>query len=385
MKTRLGAARGQSPGGVLTVMGLYPIMTTAVAESAYILTSTPRPSVSVTIYDIAEEARVSIATVSRVLNDHPRVSDATRRRVFRVAERLGYEPHASAQSLARQATRLIAAVVPMLTSYFFMEVIRGLQDRLAESGYDLLVHASRSVEDVDRSLERALPRGRADGLLLVSTPLTVERALRLARSHAPVVLVDSAHPDFDSVSVDNRRGGYEATRHLLDLGHRRIGLVMPSAASVPAAERRAGYADALAEAGLAVDGALVFAAEGEERHGYTRRAGYEAMRRLLALPERPTAVFVAADVMALGAQYAAREAGVAIPADLALVGFDDVEPSAYVGLTTLRQPMYEMGQLAIEKLLRRLREPETPPSHTTFAPRLVVRESTGRPAPAVPA
>jgi LacI family transcriptional regulator len=337
---------------------------------------------AVTIYDIAEAARVSIATVSRVLNDHPRVSDATRRRVFRVAERLGYEPHASAQSLARQRTRLIAAVVPMLTSYFFMEVIRGLQDRLAESGFDLLVHASRSVDDVDRPLERALQRGRSDGLLLVSTPLTVARAARLSRSHTPVVLVDSYHPDFDSVSVDNRRGGYEATRHLIERGHQRVALIMPSPASVPAAERRAGYTDALAEANLPIDERLVFATEGDDSHGYTRRAGYEAMLKLLELPadQRPTGIFVAADVMALGAHRAAREAGLDIPRDLAIVGFDDVEPSAYVGLTTLRQPMYEMGQLAIAKLLRRLREPGLPPSHTTFAPRLVVRQSTGETA-----
>lgn len=336
---------------------------------------------AVTIYDIAEEASVSIATVSRVLNDHPRVSDATRRRVFRVAERLGYEPHASAQSLARQHTRLIAAVVPMLTSYFFMEVIRGLQDRLAESGFDLLVHASRSVEEVDRPMERALQRGRSDGLLLVSTPLTPARAIRLARAPAPAVLVDSFHPDFDSVSVDNRRGGYEATRHLIELGHKRVALIMPSAASVPAAERRAGYADALAEANLPLDEAIVFSTDGES-HGYTRRAGYDAMQRLLALPAsaRPTAAFAAADVMALGANGAARDAGVRVPEELSLVGFDDVEPSAYVGLTTLRQPMYEMGQLAIAKLLRRLREPGLPPSHTTFAPRLVLRQSTAEPA-----
>ncbi len=349
-------------------------------ESAYTIAFTRRVS-AVTIYDIAEAARVSIATVSRVLNDHPRVSDATRRRVFRVAERLGYEPHASAQSLARQHTRLIAAVVPMLTSYFFMEVIRGLQDRLAESGFDLLVHASRSVEDVDRPLERALQRGRSDGLLLVSTPLTVARAARLARSHTPVVLVDSSHAEFDSVSVDNRRGGYEATRHLVERGHRRIALIMPSAASVPAAERRAGYLDALAEADIPVDDHLIFATDGDDAHGYTRRAGYEAMLRVLSLApaDRPTAAFVAADVMALGAHRAAREAGLRVPEDLALVGFDDVEPSAYVGLTTLRQPMYEMGQLAIAKLLRRLREPELPPSHTTFAPRLVVRQTTGAP------
>ncbi len=332
---------------------------------------------AVTIYDIAEHARVSIATVSRVLNEHPRVSEATRQRVFSVAEALGYEPHASAQSLARQNTRLIAAVVPMMTSYFFMEVIRGLQDRLDESGYDLLVYASRSLDKVDGPHARALQRGRADGLLLVSTPLSEARAHRLKAARSPVVLVDSYHADFDSVSVDNRKGGCLATQHLLGLGHRRIALVMPNPESVPAADRHAGYVDALREAGIEPDPALVFASDDRAQHGYARWSGYELMRRVLALPERPTAVFAAADVMALGALRAAHEAGVRVPDDLAVVGFDDIATSAYVGLTTLHQPMYEMGKLAIEKLLRRTQNPETPPSHTIFAPRPVVRETTG--------
>ena len=340
-------------------------------------------SLATTIYDIADQARVSIATVSRVFNDHPRVSDTTRRRVFRVAEQLGYEPHASAQSLARQNTRLISAVVPMMTSYFFMEVLRGVQDRLDESAYDLLVYASRTLEKVDGQLGRAVQRGRADGLLLVSTPLTPPRARRLAATRQGVVLVDAFHDGFDSVSVDNRRGGAEAVRHLIARGHERIGLVLPVPGSVPAADRRAGYADALAEAGRAVDERLIVHADWDhEDHGYTRYAGYRGMQVLLERfaddpAGRPTAVFVAADVMALGALRAAREAGLSVPGDLDVVGFDDVASSAYVGLTTLRQPMYDMGKLAIEKLLRRLTEPDTPPSHTAFAPQLVVRETTG--------
>lgn len=341
------------------------------------------PPVPVTIYDIAERARVSIATVSRVFNGHPRVSEATRLRVFGIAEELGYEPHASAQSLARQNTRLISAVVPMMTSFFFMEVLRGLQDRLDESHYDLLVYASRTLDKVDGQLGRAVQRGRSDGLLLVSTPLTDERARRLAASRCAVVLVDSFHTAFDSVSVDNRRGGEVATQHLLGRGHERIGLLLPVEASVPAQDRRAGYESALAAAALSVDDSLVVSADWDhDHHGYTRFAGYRAMQMLLERfesrpSERPTAVFVAADVMAFGALRAIREAGLRAPDDIEVVGFDDVDASAYVGLTTLRQPMYEMGKLAIEKLIRRLDAPETPPSHTVFAPRLVARETTG--------
>ncbi|OZC01583.1 LacI family DNA-binding transcriptional regulator [Rubricoccus marinus] len=337
---------------------------------------------SVTIYDIADHADVSIATVSRVFNDHPRVSDSTRERVFDVATRLGYEPHASAQSLARKNTRIVSAVVPMMTSFFFMEVLRGLQDRLDESDYDLLVYAARTLGRVDGQLGRALQRGRSDGMILVSTPVSGDRARRLASSRNPVVLVDSYHEDLDSVSVDNVTGGAEAVRHLLDRGHERIGLILPLAESVPAQDRRAGVEQELAARGRALDPRHVVVAEWDhEQHGYTRYAGYRGMQKLLELPPeaRPTAVFAAADVMALGALRAAREAGLSVPGDLEVVGFDDVASSAYVGLTTLRQPMVEMGTLATELLLRRMSEPDTPPSHTVFVPRLVVRETTGGP------
>lgn len=332
---------------------------------------------AVTIYDIAQRAGVSIATVSRAFSGHARVADGTRAHVFAVADELGYEPHVSARGLARSSTQLVAAVVPMLTSYFFMEVIRGVQDRLAESDYDLLVFSARSPEHVDAQLARAAQKGRADGLLLCSTPLTPARAGALRASGAPVVLVDSAHPDFDSVSVSNREGGFAATTHLLGLGRERVGLVAPNPVSVPGAERRAGYEAALAHAGRDVDARLIAASREGDEHGYTRAAGHASMRALLRLPDPPDAVFATSDAQALGALDALREAGLRTPDDVALVGFDDIPTSAYVGLSTLRQPMYEMGKAAIDKLLRRIEAPARPVSHTTFSAELCVRETCG--------
>ncbi len=337
---------------------------------------------AVTIYDIAEAAHVSIATVSRVFNEHPRVSEATRQRVFRVAERLGYEPHRGAQSLARKDTRLISAVVPVMTSFFFMEVLRGLQERIDGSAYDLLVFPSRTFSGVDAQLARSVQRGRADGLLLVSVPLTPDRARRVAAAGQPAVLVDGYHPDFDSVSVDSRYGARVAVEHLVGRGHERIALLLPVEGPGPGADRQAGYEDALCGAGRDLDPDLVVVADWEhDLGGYTRYAGYRAMQALLERfgdgGDRPTAVFAAADVMAFGALRAAREAGLRVPGDVEVVGFDDVDASAYVGLTTLRQPMAEMGRLAVETMLGRLEAPDGPPSHTVFAPRLVVRETTG--------
>lgn len=331
---------------------------------------------AITIYDIAERAGVSIATVSRVFSGRSRVADATRERVFAVARELGYEPNVSARSLARQSTRVVAAVVPMLTSYFFMEVIRGVQDRLSEIDYDLLVYASRAPEEVDNQLSRAIQKGRADGILLCSTPLTDSRVRTLGACGLPVVLVDSSHPDFDSVSVNNRDGGYDATRHLLDQGYERIALIAPNPISVPAVERRKGYEAALREAGRPVDTRLIVTSKEVEQHGFTREAGYAAMQKLLDLPVRPDAVFAASDVQALGALWAAHDAGLHVPDDVGLIGFDDIRTSAYVGLSTLSQPMYDMGKLAIDKLIQRIAEPERPVSCTTFSAQLIVRETS---------
>jgi LacI family transcriptional regulator len=340
--------------------------------------------VSVTIYDIAERAGVSIATVSRVFSGRARVADRTRERVFRVAQELGYEPNVSARSLARQSTQVVCAVLPMLTSYFFMEVIRGMQDCLSEANYDLLVYASRSPARFDAQFERALQPGRADGLLLCSTPMTAARADRLAASGYPVALVDSTHPDFDSVAVNNVEGGYAAVRHLLDGGRTRIGLILPNPESAPGVQRRTGAERALREAGLRLDPALVQVSDETLQHGYTREEGYAAMQALLARNPPPDAVFAASDVQALGALKALRDVGLRCPEDVALIGFDDIRTSAYVGLTTLSQPMYEMGKTAADKLLRRLEDPDRPVSQTVFSPRLIQRDTTS-PLAAIPA
>ncbi|CAN5609917.1 LacI family DNA-binding transcriptional regulator [soil metagenome] len=331
---------------------------------------------AVTIYDIARRAEVSIATVSRVFNAHPRVASSTRERVFELAREMGYQPHVSARCLARQNSHIISAVVPMMTSYFFMEVIRGVQDRLDASDFDLLVYASRTLTKVDGQINRAVENGRAEGVLVCSMPLTEERTAVLQESGTCTVLVDSFSEAFDSVSVDNQLGGRIATDHLLDLGYKRIAFIAGHPDSRPVADRYAGYLSALAGRGITEDSELVCFSDDAVQHGYTREAGFDSMQQLLALDEPPEAVFVASDVQALGAMKAARDAGLQLPEDISIVGFDDISTSAYVGLTTLRQPMYEMGKLATELLLRRIENPTATPSHTIFAPRLVVRETS---------
>lgn len=333
----------------------------------------------VTIYDIAKEADVSIATVSRVFNNSPRVSPLTRERVMSIAKSLNYQPHVSAQSLARQNSHLVTAVIPVVANYFYMEIIRGMQDVLFESDYDLIMYAAPKPESMASQLERAAQKGRSEGLLVLSTPLSDQRAKRLKTSKRPVVLVDALHPDFDSISVDNRKGGYMATKHLIEQGYERIGHITINPEAPPAAERRRGYEEALKEARRKVDRVLIAASE-KKPFGFVEESGYEAMLTLLSRDPRPDAVFVASDIQALGACRALREKGLETPDDIALVGFDDIQVSAYVGLTTLRQPTYEMGKLAVQKLLQRIAHPDHPTTSTVFSPSLVVRTSSESPS-----
>lgn len=335
----------------------------------------------ITIYDIAERAGVSIATVSRVFSGRTRVAAATRDRVFEIARELGYEPNVSARRLAQQATQVVSMVLPTMTSYFFTEVIRGVQRCLSDAGYDLLVYSGRASDSIDGQLQRALQAGRSDGLLACSLPLTPEQLQRMNGSPTPVVLIDSIHPDFDSVAVNNVEGGYAAARHLLDCGYQRIGLILPHPDPAPGRDRREGFERALREANVRVEPHLVYVSSELDRHGYTADAGYAGMRALLSRSERPDAVFAACDEQALGALRALEDAGLRCPEDVALMGFDDIVTSAYVGLSTLRQPMYEMGRAGAEKLLRRLTDPERTVSHTVFSARLIPRKTTRAPRP----
>ncbi len=329
----------------------------------------------VTIYDIAAHAGVSIATVSRVFNDSPRVSEKTRERIFEISRELGYEPNASARNLARRQTNLVSAVIPMMANYFYMEVLQGVQERIAASDFDLLVYAAPKLEDVDSLLSSALGRGKSAGVLLFSTPLNEDRLHLLNSRSQPVVLVDQFHDAFDSVSIDNLKGGYMATRHLLDCGYRNIGLIMAREESVPACQRAAGYRQALKEAGLPLRKDLVVEIQDCEFHGFTEEGGYQAMQALLQREPKPDAVFAVSDMQALGARRAIEDHGYAIPDDIALIGFDDIMISRYVGLTTLRQPMFDMGTIAMDLLLKRVETPAASVAHTIFSPELVARSS----------
>ncbi len=320
---------------------------------------------SVTIYEVAQEAGVSVATVSRVLNSG-RVASETRRRVLEAMDRLGYLPNTLARSLATGTSRAVGVVVPDAAGPLYGRMLRGVGDVLEAAGYTHIIGTSARDPDREARTLRDLSARKVDAVVLIGSSLDGVALRALWAVLPPVVLVEQEGGEVRSptVTVDNEGAAYTATRYLIARGHTRIAHVRgPRRAGQ---ERYAGYRRALREAGLA-EGPVV---QGD----FSEPGGYRAMRALLEQPGF-TAVFLANDRMALGAYRALREAGVRIPEEVSVVGFDDLAFAAYLDppLTTLRQPAYEMGRAAASAVLSRLSGAE--PANVVLSCELVPRAS----------
>jgi LacI family transcriptional regulator len=336
----------------------------------------------ITIYDLAREAGVGIGTVSRCMNNHPSVSAKTREKVLAIAKRLHYQPHAHAQRLASRKANTISTIIPFFTNYFFVEILQGVQDKAQELGIDLILYGVNNPAQAEYYLRRSLHGGRVDGVMFFSMKFPDAFVGKFQQMKLPVVIVDSFHESFDSLLVKNKEGAMQATRHLVSLGHRTIGMINASLETVPARDRLEGYKAALEESGVPFSMERVIVSSNGKQDGFNREAGYHSMKEMLRHDfsrngGKITAVFIASDVQAIGALEAARELGVRVPEDIAIVGFDDIELAKYAQLTTVRQPMYEMGTLALQMLMNRMKHTESPPKLTTFLPELVVRRTCG--------
>jgi DNA-binding LacI/PurR family transcriptional regulator len=302
-----------------------------------------------TIRDVARHAGVSVATVSRVLNDLPIVSLETRDRVRRVVDELGYRRSATARSLSLGRSQTVGVVAPFFTTLSVVERLRGISERLAEHGYDLMLFDVETPGQRTDALRDFAQRDRVDGLLVISLPLSDDEVDALQRDDLPVVLVDVGHPGFPHVVIDDVRGGELAADHLLAKGHRRIGFIGDLPANpfgfTSSERRREGFRRALRAAGIDAAGDL-------ERRGLHGREQARALaRELLGSHARPTAVFAASDIQAFGVLEAAETLGLRVPEDVAVIGFDDIEMATIVGLTTVRQPLRESGARGTELLL----------------------------------
>ncbi len=339
---------------------------------------------AVTIYDVARRAGVGIGTVSRAINGSPQIRPETKQRVMDAIRELGYTPHTMAKRLATKRIGIIAAIMPFYTGHFYQELLRGIQKSLTEFEYDLLVHFVDKPEKLNAYLDRTLSEKRCDGLLVISMDIPGEYVDKLQNARLPVVVVDRGHDRLDCIQVENERGAYLATQHLIRSGHQKIGMISGNRHSEPAKQRYQGYVRAMQKANLTVKPEWFVSADMleatpqiQQNDGFNIHAGRVAMKRLLQMgDDRPTAIFAASDILAIGAMRAANEAGLRIPDDLAVIGFDDIELADYLSLTTMQQPMYEMGKMAVDRIMEKIEAETEEVRQFRLSTRLIERGST---------
>ncbi|NBB72826.1 MAG: substrate-binding domain-containing protein [Bacteroidetes bacterium] len=329
-----------------------------------------------TIYDVADRAGVAISTVSRVLNDSMEVSDATRQKVRDAVEALQFRPNRTAKSLAQQSSRTLAVAVPTFTTPFHNELLKGVRSRLKKVDIDLLLCDLKWAAP-ESTLINFLDRGAMDGLLVAGLPVDERIGAELRKLGAPVVLIGSQWDPLDSFYWDETAGVRLAVEHLIDQGHERIGMITTHVEGAVSRARVRGYQETLAGAGLAVRDAWVATGSTEKHAGFSEEAGHEAMQDLLRTDPGVTAVLASSDVQAIGAWQAIRQAGLEVPDDVALVGYDDVKVSRFIGLSSVAQNMHDIGEEATDLLLRRLNGNEQPDSFSRqVVPELIVRTSS---------
>ncbi|MEE8601206.1 LacI family DNA-binding transcriptional regulator [Euzebya tangerina] len=330
-----------------------------------------------TMADVAERAGVSVATVSRALANNPNVASATRQRVQRAAEDLAFRRNEVASNLRRGATRNIAVAVPALNHWYSAEVVSGAQTFLADRDYDTVVAVIDEPGGLRRLFADADPsRSRVDGLVVVDVPIPADALRELRRMGVPTATTGRLVPDVPGVMIDDVAVGRMATAHLLALGHSRIGLIKGESRppfQFDSSERRyQGFLEAHAQGDLEPAGL-------EASGNYSLRGGYDAARQLLGRRGRPpTALFCMSDRMAVGALIALREMGLAVPADVSVVGVDGHQLADAYGLSTVRQPVPAIGATGAELLLECLADPATN-RHVVLPADLLIRETTGTP------
>ncbi|MBI5564673.1 MAG: LacI family DNA-binding transcriptional regulator [Chloroflexi bacterium] len=328
-----------------------------------------------TIQEVAEKAGVSPTTVSHVINNSRVVADETRQRVEAAMEELHYRPNALARSLRRGQTHTLGLILPDSSNPFFAEIGHSIEAAAFEQGYSVVLCNTEGDLAKEALYVDVLSKKQVDGIIFVAAGEQTDSLRALLHHKLPVVVVDRDLPDveIDAVLTDNRQGGYLATKHLIDLGHTRIGCIAGPSHLTPSAQRVIGYRDALTEAGLPIVDDLI------TRGDFHPESGYLAARSLLDGPTAPTAIFACNDLMALGALRAVAEHGRRVPANFAIVGFDDIELASFTSppLTTIAQPKSDLGRLAVQWLIERIADKARPARRELLPTRLIVRGTSG--------
>jgi LacI family transcriptional regulator len=330
----------------------------------------------VTLKELAARANVHASTISRVANNDPglRIAAATRSRIEALLRETGYQPNGIARGLKMRQTNVLAVVIPDVTNPFFAALFRGVEDAAAPHGFNVILCNTDGLPERQRSHLQSLQARRVDGVILASSFLKDASVRELRKQGRPYVLVNRFSDDGEDpfVGSDDLLGGQLATAHLIDLGHTRIGHLAGNSTVSTGLLRRRGYLAAHAAADLEADQRLIVEA------GYTEESGAAAARRLLALANPPTAVFAVTDMVALGAAEVARQMGLRIPEDLAIVGYNDIPLASRMnpGLTTMHVPIHDFGSAAARMLLDQIESEEPTRRRVRFTPDLIVRESS---------
>jgi len=328
-----------------------------------------------TIYDVAEISGVSISTISRVLNSPDKVNTKTRERVMSAIDQLGFIPSAEARARAIRSTKRIAVLTPFFTAPSFVQRLRGVAGVLSRARCELVIYTVDSVEHSQAHIASIPIMQSLDGLIIMSLAVEEKDARRLRDNGIETVLIESWHAQLNCICIDDVRGGMLAAEHLIDRGHTRIGFIgdiePPERYAIhPVKSRLIGFRGALKEAGLALPRGYVV------RAAYTPAGPQQAARALLGLSRPPTAVFAASDIQAVGIMKVARQAGLRIPEDLAIVGFDDIDLAEFMDLTTIRQNLDESVRLAAEILFSKMAEPGRSLQHINLPLTLIERQTT---------
>ena len=336
-----------------------------------------RRTVRPTIFDVADRAGVSYATVSRVVNGQPSVRESTRQRVQAAMLELGYVAHVTARALARGRTQAIGLLAQEIDNPFFSVVIKGIDHEISAAGYDLLLCTTHNRREKEAEYVARLSHGMVDGLLIVLPHELPAYVSQLRVEDFPFVLIDhdSEAPGCNIINAANRPGTREGIAYLIGLGHRRIACITGRPDVGATQQRLAGYRDALEAAGIPLDDSLVV--EGD----FLEPRGHEAALQLLSIPDRPTAIFASSDAAAFGVMSAAHDVGLRVPDDLSVLGFDDVVEASYPSsaLSTVRQPLREMGHVAVRRLMSLIAQPAQAPERIVMGTELVVRRTTAPP------
>lgn len=329
---------------------------------------------SVTIYDVAREANVSMATVSRVVNGNPNVKPSTRKKVLEAIEKLGYRPNAVARGLASKKTTTVGVIIPDISSIFFSELARGIEDIATMYKYNIILSNSDRKKEKELNLIDTMLEKQVDGILFMGSHVTEEYVEQFSTASVPVVLA-AAYDETDkipSVNIDYELAAYEATTFLLERGHKQVAFVTSHDDIVTNVLKYHGYEKALKEHGIAVDEQYVVKCD------YTYDGGIEGIKQLLSREIKPTAVFVASDEMAIGVIHGAQDHGLQVPDDLEVFGFNNTRLATMVRptLTTIIQPMYDIGAVAMRLLTKYMNKEEVEDKKVILPHRIIERNST---------